>query len=252
MDSDPARGNDSVDLEPGLYLVATPIGNLGDISLRATAVLRTCDRIACEDTRVTGKLLERLAIPKRPLISYRDENEKRIAPQLARAIADGERIALVSDAGTPLISDPGYRLVRTCRDAALPVYSIPGATAVIAALSASGLPSHAFSFLGFLPPKKGKREALLRAHLDLDQTVVFYESTHRVERMLDDLATWLDPERHIAVAREITKRYETFVEGTANEVRNHFAKASTKGEFVILIAPAGFRTNRTEVDPETP
>ncbi len=238
------RGDMEPQLQPGLYIVSTPIGNLGDITHRAVAILRNSDRIACEDTRITGRLLAHLDIPQKQLVSYRDENETRLAPSLCDRIARGERIALVSDAGTPLVSDPGYRLVRACRDQGLPVFPIPGPSAVITALSASGLPSHAFSFLGFLPPKKGKRENLLRAHLELDQTVIFYESTHRIERMLADLVTWLDPDRHIAVARELTKRFETFVEGTAREVQAHFQNASTKGEFVVLIGPANFRPTK--------
>lgn len=252
VDSNPTADGDTGDpqedppgstsLAAGLYVVSTPIGNLGDITLRAIDVLRSCDRIACEDTRVTGRLLEKLDIPRRQLLSYRDENESRLAPTLCEAIAQGERVALVSDAGTPLVSDPGYRLVRACRDRALPVFPVPGPSAVIAALSASGMPCHAFSFLGFLPPKKGRRESILRAHLGLDQTVVFYESTHRIERMLDDLVLWLEPSRQVAVAREITKHFETFVAGTAQEVRDFFRSASTKGEFVVLIAPPSFRS----------
>ncbi len=226
-------------LPAGLYLVSTPIGNLGDITLRAIEILQAVDRVACEDTRVTGKLLAHLGISK-PLVSYRDENEQRLAPSLAQAVAEGERLALVSDAGTPLISDPGFRLVRTCRNLGAPVFSIPGATALISALSVSGLPSHAFSFLGFLPVKAGRRRSLLEIHLELDQTTIFYESTHRILRLLEELCQWLEPDRRVAVVRELTKKFETFKEGTAAEVLKYFQQSSVKGEFVVLIAPSGF------------
>ena len=223
-----------------LLLVATPIGNLGDLPPRGKEALEEADLVACEDTRVTGKLLHHLGISK-PTLSYREENEKTLAPELADRIAKGETIALVSDAGHPAISDPGFRLVRECRARGLPVHPIPGPMAGISALAASGLPTDAFLFVGFLPPKTAARKRFFETHKDELYTLILYESRHRILKALDDLLATLGPERTICVARELTKLHETFHTGQAGEVREQVAKQSQKGEFVILIAKDGYQ-----------
>lgn len=224
-----------------LTLVAVPIGNLGDCSTRALETLRTADCIACEDTRVTGKLLSKLEIePKPELLSYRDENEKFLAGQLADRLAAGTNIALVSDAGTPAISDPGFRLVRECRKRGLKVTTAPGASAVITALSISGLPSDGFFYVGFLAPKSAARKRFFEAQRAFGYTIVLYESCHRIGKFLNDLVAILGPDRCISVARELTKLHETVHTGPAAEVRDRVAKGSQKGEFVVMIAKDGF------------
>lgn len=222
-----------------LLLVATPIGNLEDLSDRAKASLDKADLIACEDTRVTGKLLQHLNLQKQTL-SYREENEKTLAPQLADRIAGGETIALVSDAGHPAISDPGFRLVRECRVKGIEVQPIPGPMAGISALAASGLPTDSFLFVGFLPPKKSARQKFFSESKDLPYTLILYESRHRILKALEDLIHTLGENRTICVAREITKLHETFNVGPAVEVLNSVSKQSQKGEFVILISKEGY------------
>mgnify|MGYP006267354243 FL=1 len=225
--------------EPGhLYLVSTPIGNLADLSFRARDILSSVDRIACEDTRVTARLLQRFGVEK-TLISYREENEKTLAPGLADAIAGGESLALVADAGTPTLSDPGYRLVRACRSAGLPVVPVPGPFAAITALAASGLPTDGFLYVGFLPPKRSARQRFFREHEDFPYTLVCYESTHRIEKFLADANECLGPERLICLARELTKRHETFLVGTLEGVCSRFQQSSHKGEFVVCIGRKG-------------
>lgn len=224
-----------------LTLISVPIGNLGDISARAVELLGSSDCIACEDTRVTGKLLNKLNLEsKAELLSYREENEKFLANQLADRLEAGESIALVSDAGTPAISDPGFRLVRECRKRELPVTSAPGASAAVTALSISGLPSDGFFYAGFLPPKRAARKRFFDAYREFGYTIVLYESCHRIGKFLDDLNEVLGPERCISVCRELTKLHETVHSGTSAEVRQRVAKGSQKGEFVILIAKDGF------------
>lgn len=223
-----------------LLLVATPIGNLGDFPPRGQEALEEASLVACEDTRVTGKLLQHLGIRK-PTLSYREENEKTLAPELAKRIADGEIIALVSDAGHPAISDPGFRLVRECRARGLPVHPIPGPMAGISALAASGLPTDSFLFVGFLPPKTSARKRFFETNRELPHTLILYESRHRILKALDDLVSSLGPERTICVARELTKLHETFNTGPAGEVRDQVSKQSQKGEFVILIAKEGYQ-----------
>jgi 16S rRNA (cytidine1402-2'-O)-methyltransferase len=218
-----------------LYVLATPIGNLSDLSTRAVETLKNSDLVACEDTRVTGKLLSRLEINKE-MISYRDENEKHLAPQLADRIATGTNIVLVSDAGTPAISDPGYRLVKECRDRNLEVIPIPGPVAFTTALSASGLPTDRIMFEGFLAPKKAARERFFNEYKTFPGTIVCYESCHRIEKFMSDLIECLGPDRQICIAREITKLHETFLYGTASHVLSEMKKRSTKGEFVVMIA----------------
>lgn len=225
---------------PGhLYVVATPIGNLADLTERAKALLATVDLVACEDTRTTGTLLTRLGV-RRELFSYHEHNEREAAPELARRIAAGASVALVTDAGTPGLSDPGFRVVRACRQADLPVVPVPGPNALLAALSASGLPSNGFLFLGFLPPKSAARIACFERHREFEYTLALFESCHRIGKAVDELVTVLGAERVIAVAKELTKVHETFLVGPAGAVRYRLAKIRLKGEFVLLIAPAGF------------
>lgn len=232
--ADPANGL--------LTLVAAPIGNLGDMTPRAIEVLQSADAIACEDTRVTGKLLSKLGVQKEaPLLSYREENEKQIAPELADRIADGQHIALISDAGMPAISDPGFRLVRECRKRGLTVSAAPGVTAATTALALSGLPSDGFLYVGFLPPKSAARKRFFESKQDFEYTIILYESCHRIGKFLNDLVEVLGEERCISVSRELTKLHETIHTGPASEVRNRVAKGSQKGEFVVCIAKAGFQ-----------
>lgn len=224
-----------------LILVAVPIGNLGDISARAHEALGSGAAIACEDTRVTGKLLAKLEIAEHgPLLSYREENEQALAPALADRIDAGERIVLVSDAGTPAISDPGFRLVRECRRRGLHVTGAPGPNAAVHALALSGLPSDGFLYAGFLPPKSAARRRFLDEYSNFNYTIVLYESCHRIGKFLDEIVDVLGPDRCICVARELTKLHETVHCGPAAEVRERVAKGSQKGEFVVLIAKAGF------------
>lgn len=224
-----------------LTLVAAPIGNLSDTTARAIEVLGNATCIACEDTRVTGKLLSKLEIQhSATLISYREENESYMAGELADRIAAGEDIALIADAGTPAISDPGFRLVRECRKRGLKVTTAPGVSAVIAALSLSGLPSDGFLYVGFLPPKSAARKRFFEAQKDFGYSIIVYESCHRIGKFLNDLVETLGPDRCISVCRELTKLHETVHTGPAGEVRDRVAKGSQKGEFVVVIAKDGF------------
>lgn len=232
--------NDSSCAEGGkLYLVATPIGNLDDTTVRAAAILATCDTIACEDTRKTQRLLQRLNIEK-PLIPYHEHNEKQQAGVLVDMLTSGKSVALVSEAGTPGISDPGFRVTRECRKRDIPVVPLPGSSALVAALSASGLPSDGFLFVGFLPPKKSARRTFLERHRDFPYTLIFYESCHRIEKFMEDIVEVLGTQRTIGIARELTKLHETFIVGTADSVKEKLAVGSKKGEFVILVAKEGF------------
>ncbi|MEM8867855.1 MAG: 16S rRNA (cytidine(1402)-2'-O)-methyltransferase [Verrucomicrobiota bacterium] len=227
---------------PSLTLITTPIGNLGDISERAIKELQAATCIACEDTRVTGKLLSKLGIETKPeLLSYRDENEKYLAEQLADRIEAGEPLCLVADAGTPAISDPGFRLVRECRKRGILVSSTPGPSAVITALSISGLPSDGFFFGGFLPPKSAARKRFFVQYRNFGYTIVLYESCHRIEKFLNELVEVLGPDRCISICRELTKLHETVHSGPAAEVAAKIKKGSLKGEFVALIAKENFQ-----------
>jgi 16S rRNA (cytidine1402-2'-O)-methyltransferase len=219
---------------PGLlYLVATPIGNLEDITYRAVRALKEADLIACEDTRQTRKLLDHYGIDK-PAISYHDHNEAGRSQEL-RA---GAVVALVSDAGTPLVSDPGYRLVKAAIESGVPVQPVPGASAVLAALAASGLPTDAFHFGGFLPHKPGQRAKALEALAGEEATLVFYEAPHRILEALEAIEQTLGP-RPVVVARELTKIHEEFLRGTAAEIRAQLApRDSVKGEITLLIGKA--------------
>jgi 16S rRNA (cytidine1402-2'-O)-methyltransferase len=220
-----------------LFLVATPIGNLEDITYRAVRVLNEVDLIACEDTRQTRKLLERYAIDK-PTISYHEHNEAERAEELAARMRAGTKIALVSDAGMPLVSDPGYRLVRAAIASAIEVEPVPGPSAALAALAASGLPTDAFYFGGFLPSKPGQRAKAIETLGELEATLVFYEAPHRIIEALEAIEQTLGA-RPVVVARELTKIHEEFLRGTAAEVRAQLeARDAVKGEITLLIGKA--------------
>jgi len=235
-----ASDNASLVPQPGhLYVVATPIGNLADLTERARVLLGAVDLVACEDTRTTGAMLTRFGL-RRDLVAYHDHNESEAAERLADQLASGRSIALVSDAGTPGLSDPGFRLVRACRRRGLPVVPVPGPCAVTAVLSAAGLPTNGFFFAGFLPPKSSARTAFLDKYRDFDYTLALYESCHRIDRFADEIVATLGPDRVVCIAREVTKVHETFLTGRAEDVRDRLLKGSLKGEFVVLIAPADF------------
>lgn len=217
-----------------LYLVATPIGNLEDITLRALRVLRECDVVAAEDTRRTGQLLKHFGISK-PLLSYFQFNEARRSEEIIERLGRGEKVALVTDAGSPGISDPGERVVRAARAAGWRVEPVPGACALVAALTASGLPTAEFHFVGFLPHKSGQRRNQLEALKVVGGTLVFYESPYRIEKLLGELNE-VFPERTVVLARELTKKFEEFLRGTPAELLEVARKRSLKGEFVVLVA----------------
>ena len=225
-------------LAPGLYLVATPIGNLEDITLRALRVLKEADLIACEDTRHTQKLLNHYGVTTRTT-SYHEHNEMTRAPELVVELEQGARIALVTDAGMPGISDPGYRLIALAIRHHVAVVPVPGAAAFLAALVASGLPTDSFRFSGFLPAKRGQRRQALESVKDSPRTQVFYETPHRVKEALDDIVEVLGRERHIVLAREVTKLHEEFLRGRAEDVLQTLqSRDEIKGEITLLIGKA--------------
>jgi 16S rRNA (cytidine1402-2'-O)-methyltransferase len=217
-----------------LYVVATPIGNLEDVSLRALRILKEADLIACEDTRQSRKLLEHYAIA-RPLVSYHEHNEQERAQELIEKLQAGNTIALISDAGMPGISDPGYRVVKLAIENGIPVMPVPGPSAVITALAGSGLPSDAYEFRGFLPAKAGPRRTALEEIRSLPHTVVFYEAPHRIVESLEDIVQVLGPERPLVIARELTKMHEEFIRGTGQEVLKVARARELKGEITLLI-----------------
>lgn len=221
-------------LSPGLYIVATPIGNLGDVTQRAISTLRGVSAVACEDTRVTGKLLNLLGIKKK-LVRYDDHASEETRNHLLALMAEGP-VALVSDAGTPLISDPGYRLVRAARDMGLAITSLPGPSAVVVALTLSGLPSDRFLFAGFLPNKDKARRDVLGDLAAVPATLVFYETAPRLGDSLAVIGAMM-PEREVAVARELTKKFEECRSGTAAELAAHYEAHPPKGEIVLMIGP---------------
>jgi 16S rRNA (cytidine1402-2'-O)-methyltransferase len=221
---------------PGLYLVATPIGNLGDITLRALEVLAGVDLIACEDTRITRRLTERYGITAR-LIPYHEHNAAEMRPKILAQLAAGAAVALVSDAGTPLISDPGFKLVREVCAGGYNVTALPGPSSVLAALSVAALPTDRFFFEGFLPPKQAARRARLTELARLDATLVLFESGSRVQEALEDLAAIMGT-RSAAICREMTKLHEEISRGTLDELAQSAATLETRGEFVLVIAPA--------------
>jgi len=235
-EAQPTQTTGGSKLLPGLTLVATPIGNLDDITLRAIKVLKAADLVACEDTRVTGKLMSLLGISA-SLTPYHEHNAEKARPALIAKMREGQAVALVSDAGTPLVSDPGYRLVRACLEEEIPVTSCPGASALLTALQLSGLPSDRFLFAGFLPNKDGARRTALRELAAVPATLVFYESPHR---LADSLASMRDVlgEREVAVARELTKLYEEVRRGSLSDLAAHYAEVGgPKGEVVITVGP---------------
>lgn len=225
-------------LAPGLYVTSTPIGHLADISLRAVNALAAADAILCEDTRVTGKLLQRYGITTR-LVPYHDHNAAKLRPRILADLEAGQALVLVSDAGTPLVSDPGYKLARDVIEAGLPLQVIPGASAPLAALALSGLPSDRFMFAGFLPEKQGERRRLLEELKTVPATLIFFESAHRIVASLADIALTLGA-RDVAVTRELTKLYEEALRGPVAEVAARLAERETiKGEITLVVAPPG-------------
>lgn len=228
-----------------LYLVGSPIGNLEDMSFRAVRILKECDRVACEDTRRTRTLLAHFGISK-PLVSYHDHNEAERAAELAARLEAGEKIALVSDAGMPLVADPGYRLVKAAIDNHIDVLPVPGPSALLTALAASGLPTDAFRFAGFLPSKSGQRAALLEAYRNEAATLIAYEAPHRIVETLAEIDRILGA-RPVVVARELTKVHEEFLRGTAREILEILkGREVVKGEITLLIGKA----SRNEAPPE--
>ncbi len=225
-------------LAPGLYLVATPIGNLEDITLRALRVLKQADLIACEDTRHTQKLLNHFGITTRT-VSYHEHNEAQRAEELVREVEQGARVALVTDAGMPGISDPGYRVIALAIQHRVPVAPIPGAAAFATALVASGLPTDEFRFRGFLPAKRGQRRKMLEDVKASQATEIFYEAPHRVMEAMEDMIATLGTQRRVVLARELTKVHEEFLRGTAGELLNLLqARGEIKGEVTLLIGKA--------------
>lgn len=220
-----------------LYLVATPIGNLEDITLRALRILKECDVVAAEDTRRTGQLLKHFQISK-PLLSYFQFNEARRSEEILERLRRGENVALVTDAGSPGISDPGERVVRAAISAGLRVEAVPGPCALVAALTASGLPTDEFHFVGFLPHKSGARRKELERLRETGGTLILYESPYRIEKLLGELAE-VFPERMVVLARELTKKFEEYLRGSPAELLAATRQRPRKGEFVVLVAPAG-------------
>jgi len=230
-------GNKTLPPGPALYVVATPIGNLEDITHRALRVLEQVDLVACEDTRQTQKLLDHYGIRTRT-VSYHQHNENERAAELAKAFAEGKNIAVVSDAGTPGVSDPGYRIIGEAIRSDVPVVPIPGPAAFVAALIASGLPTDSFRFEGFLPAKQGQRRSLLESLRDAQHTIVFYEAPHRIEETLSDIVATLGASRRVVIAREVTKIHEEFLRGAAGELLKNVRERPLKGEITLLIGKA--------------
>lgn len=221
-----------------LYVVATPIGNLSDITLRALDVLKEVDYVLAEDTRITGRLLHHYSLKKQQ-ISYRDQNSKRVIPKVLDLLSMGNTIALTSDSGTPLISDPGFKLVKAVIDAGYKVITVPGPSAVTAALSISGLPTDHFCFVGFLPRKGGDRLRIIKEYGELDATLIIYESPYRMKKTLGDISKVLG-NRFVCVAKELTKVHEKTFSGYVDDVVVSIPEANIKGEFIILVAKKGF------------
>jgi 16S rRNA (cytidine1402-2'-O)-methyltransferase len=230
-------GFESPPLAPGLYVVSTPIGNLGDITIRALATLAAADLVLCEDTRTSARLLDHYGIKGRREALHEHNERARIEP-LLRQLAEGARIALISDAGTPLLSDPGFPLVRAARAAGLPIFAIPGPSALLAALAIAGLPTDSFSFHGFLPVKTVARGKALKALASSPETLAFYESPRRLAATLAAMAEVFGGGREAAVALELTKRFERLAHGNLAELASRYAAEETKGEAVILVAGA--------------
>ena len=239
---------DDAPLAPGLYVVATPIGNLRDITLRALDVLAQADLVLAEDTRVSAKLLQAFGLSAR-LERCDEHGEARATPRALEVLAAGGRVALVSDAGTPLVSDPGYRVVREAAKAGFPVIPIPGASALLAGLSVSGLPTDRFLFAGFPPPKSAARQTFLAEIAGVRATLVFFEGGSRLAASLADMAQVLGPDREAVVCRELTKLYETIVRGTLAELSGDPRFEAPKGEIVVLVGP-GRETEASAADAD--
>ena len=222
-----------------LFIVATPIGNLGDLSQRAALTIENSDIIACEDTRVTAKLLQHLNL-RIPMVSYREENERKKSQEIALDIESGKKVALLSDAGYPCINDPGFRLVRECHARKLRIIPIPGPNAALTALAASGLPTHQFAFIGFLPKKTGQVQKTIESWKDFDGSVVLYESKYKIAKTLNAISKTLGSDRFICLARELTKSYESILSGPVNQVIEEQSQSSGKGEFTVVIGPSGY------------
>lgn len=237
-------------LEPALYIVSTPIGNLGDITVRALETLAASSMIACEDTRVTSTLTQKFGL-KTPLMPYHEHNAEKQRPKILAELDAGKAVALVSDAGTPLVSDPGYRLVRGVLEAGHKVIPIPGASAPLAGLVASGLPSDTVLFAGFLPQKGGPKTKRLEDLAKVPATLIFFESPHRTGTTLALMADVLGGTREAVVARELTKRFETFERGTLSDLAGRFDEAAVKGEIVILVGPPEERPEADASDLDT-
>jgi 16S rRNA (cytidine1402-2'-O)-methyltransferase len=221
-------------LKAGLYIVSTPIGNYQDITLRAITVLNSCDMIFCEDTRVINKLLEFLQISKKPLYVYNEHSTEKDRKKIIDFIKNKKSIALVSDAGTPLISDPGYQLMKKCHEETIAFFPIPGVSSVITALSVSGLPTDKFSFFGFLPPKSSARQKKLKELQDKKETIIFFETAKRLKQTLQDCLDILG-DRNICIARELTKMYEEIKKDKISDLLNYYKNSIIKGEIVLLI-----------------
>ena len=234
-----------------LYIVATPIGNLEDITYRAVRILKEADLIACEDTRQTRKLLDHYGIDK-PTISYHEHNEAERAQELVAKLEQGQAVAQVSDAGMPGISDPGYRVVKLAIERGIPVVPVPGASAVITALAASGLPTDDFEFKGFLPAKSGQRRTALEQMRNAQHTIIVYEAPHRIREAIEDIVHTLGNDKPVVIARELTKMHEEFIRGTAGEVLKQIAERELKGETTLLIGKSeGGPDSTTGVDLQT-
>lgn len=246
-----ATGFSARPLEPALYLVATPIGNLADMTLRGLETLAAADILACEDTRVTRVLLDRYGIVRKP-VAYHEHNAAEAGPRLIAALEEGKSVALVSDAGTPLVSDPGYRLVSEAKARGLKVVPVPGASAVLAALAASGLPTDSFFFAGFLSARSGQRRSRLQLLSAVDATLIFFESPNRVAASLSDMAEVLGADRPAALCRELTKAYETIVTATLGDLAARFSgEERVRGEVVLVVGPPvsdGVPSSPEEVD----
>ena len=218
-----------------LYVVSTPIGNLEDLSARARSTLERCDAVLCEDTRHSGRLLAHLGL-KKPLLSLHEHNERKRLDQVLERFQGGEHLALISDAGTPLLSDPGFLVVRACAEQGVRVVPVPGASALLTALVVSGLPPHPFTFAGFAPPKSGKRRSYLERFASLSHTVVFYESPHRIQRFLADAIEIFGAERPAVLGRELTKMHEEVLRGSLGTLEKELAaRPSIRGEFVVVL-----------------
>jgi 16S rRNA (cytidine1402-2'-O)-methyltransferase len=244
-------GQERTKVKPALYLVATPIGNLEDITLRAIRVLHDVDLIACEDTRQTQKLLQHYHINTRT-ISYHEHNELTRAAELVLDLEKGISVALVTDAGMPGISDPGFRLISLAIRHHIPVVPVPGAAAFLAALVASGLPTDSFRFSGFLPAKSGQRRKLLDSIRESPRTQIFYEAPHRIVECLEDIVEVLGPDRHVVIAREVTKLHEEFLRGRASEVLDHVKSRAIKGEITLLIGKPEADSHESSAGKEAP